>query len=176
MNLMQISFTSMKTQDIPVVGRIERESHLEPWSESAFARELTLPHSSVVIARMIPSPALPACRFHGGRRRFGAGAGNGPTDVVVGYLCSWLVAGELQVHNITVATRFRSRGIGRRLLHQVLRDASSRKAELAVLEVRKSNLPALRLYERTGFVVVGERRDYYTIQPEPAILMEKKLP
>ena len=47
------------------------------------------------------------------------------------------------------------------------------RAHLAflTLEVRESNLPAIRLYEKLGFQVVGRRKNYYREEHEDALLM-----
>lgn len=176
MDSKQVAITPMTPEDIPAVSRMERENHLEPWSENAFARELTLPHSSILAARVRLPQRPDGGGSHSGHQGLSGMAQEDGASILVGYICAWLVADELQVHNIRVSAPFRSKGIGRMLLEHVLREAFHRNAKLAVLEVRKSNCSALRLYSKMGFVVVGERPDYYTTRPESAVLMEKKLP
>jgi ribosomal-protein-alanine N-acetyltransferase len=66
---------------------------------------------------------------------------------------------------------FRRRGLGRRLLEQVVLEARSRASSRITLEVRKSNLPAQKLYESMGFAVTGVRKGYYSDDGEDAFLM-----
>jgi [ribosomal protein S18]-alanine N-acetyltransferase len=49
--------------------------------------------------------------------------------------------------------------------------ASERGAHEATLEVRLSNLPARRLYEKFGFRPVGLRPRYYSDNGEDALIM-----
>ena len=49
--------------------------------------------------------------------------------------------------------------------------ARSRGAHEATLEVRPSNMPARRLYEKYGFKVVGTRTRYYSDDNEDALIM-----
>jgi hypothetical protein len=66
---------------------------------------------------------------------------------------------------------WRRQGIGERLLLALLDLAAARGAHEATLEVRPSNLPARRLYEKYGFKVVGVRPRYYSDNNEDALIM-----
>lgn len=159
-----IEMVPLLPADIPSVMEIERDSHLEPWTEESFARELKKLHSHILAAR-VPGrrPTIP-----GGSTRVDSEHGGW----VVGYLVYWRVADEIQILNIAVHKAYRRQGIGRALLCQALRIALESGAESAVLEVRRSNNAARALYESLGFRQVGERPGYYGILKEPAILME----
>ena len=61
---------------------------------------------------------------------------------------------EIRVMDITLLPEYRDRGIGRALMKDVLRKAA-RVRKFVSLHVEDSN-PAKRLYERMGFVEVGE--------------------
>jgi hypothetical protein len=73
----------------------------------------------------------------------------------------------------TFATRrsWRRQGIGERLILALLDLARTRGAHEATLEVRPSNIPARRLYEKYGFKVVGVRPRYYSDDNEDALIM-----
>jgi len=75
-----------------------------------------------------------------------------------------------------VADQFRRRGHATRLLRFVLAEATAAGVTRATLEVRRSNVAALRLYDQFGFQVGGIRPDYY-IQPveDALILWNQKL-
>jgi len=82
-------------------------------------------------------------------------------DEVVGYGILSMGAGEAHILNLCVRGDLRCRGIGRRLLEYLLdrsRDAGMREA---FLEVRPTNLSAIRLYQSLGFEQIGVRRGYY---------------
>jgi ribosomal protein S18 acetylase RimI-like enzyme len=69
-------------------------------------------------------------------------------------------------------------GLGAAILDWLVDDAGSRGARSMLLEVRPSNTPALRLYERKGFHRVGLRRRYYPAHDgarEDAIVMVRRL-
>jgi ribosomal-protein-alanine N-acetyltransferase len=75
-----------------------------------------------------------------------------------GYAGLALLGSESEVHNIAVRPQSQGRGVGRRLLRQLLAVAGSRRV---LLEVRTDNTPAIALYESEGFTIVGIRRRYY---------------
>ena len=60
------------------------------------------------------------------------------------------------------------------LLGRVLEDGAGLGATRSTLEVRQSNFPAQRLYERFGFTVAGVRRGYYTSPVEDALILWKE--
>jgi ribosomal-protein-alanine N-acetyltransferase len=72
-----------------------------------------------------------------------------------------LGAGEAHILNLCVREEFRIVGFGRRLLEHMLERASASGISEAFLEVRPSNLAAIRLYQRLGFEQIGIRRGYY---------------
>jgi ribosomal-protein-alanine N-acetyltransferase len=89
---------------------------------------------------------------------------------ISGFVCAKPVAGEWEIENVVVAAQLLRRGIADRLLQELIQRAESEPAAAILLEVRESNLPARRLYEKRGFREVGRRRTYYKDPPEDAIL------
>jgi GNAT superfamily N-acetyltransferase len=67
--------------------------------------------------------------------------------------------------NIRVAREHQGKGIGTRLVSEVLRDAHGRGLPVS-LRVLKVN-PARRLYERLGFVVVDENDTHHRMEARP---------
>jgi ribosomal-protein-alanine N-acetyltransferase len=78
---------------------------------------------------------------------------------------------EAHVTTFAVDRRWRRRGVGERLLLALLDLAVARRAREATLEVRLSNMPARRLYEKYGFRPVGIRPRYYSDNGEDALIM-----
>jgi ribosomal-protein-alanine N-acetyltransferase len=87
-----------------------------------------------------------------------------------------VVAGELHVHNLAVHPRVRGGGLGRLLIRVVLDVGARRGAASALLEVRRSNEAARRLYESVGFRALATRPNYYRDPVEDALVMERALP
>ncbi len=73
---------------------------------------------------------------------------------MVGYLLSWHVADELHILQVAAAPAERRRGIGRALVDEALAYCARERVRLVLLEVRRSNLPAIALYRRVGFVAI----------------------
>jgi ribosomal-protein-alanine N-acetyltransferase len=94
-----------------------------------------------------------------------------PGGALAGYCACWMVFDELHINSLAVDVPWRRRGLARRLLAEVFRDAVDAGARSATLEVRESNTAARRLYERLGFLVEGVRRDYYQEPREDALVL-----
>ena len=92
-----------------------------------------------------------------------------------GYMDVWQIAGEGQLNNIAVAPEYRGRGIGRKMMDYMIRWLTQDDNEEFSLEVRESNAPAIHLYEKLGFEVIGRREKYYIDNGEDALLMRKIL-
>jgi len=91
-----------------------------------------------------------------------------------GFVCAKAVAGEWEIENVVVATRFFRQGIADRLVQALIEQAKMLAASSILLEVRESNRPARRLYEKHAFREVGRRRKYYNNPLEDAILYERR--
>ncbi|MET4048745.1 ribosomal-protein-alanine N-acetyltransferase [Rhodococcus sp. 1163] len=123
-----------------------------PWTAQAFLSELAAPHNHYVAAR------------EGG--------------TLVGYAGVALLgkgeSAESEVHTIGVDPLAHRRGIGGALLADLLAVADSHGGPV-FLEVRTDNEPAIELYTRTGFVVVGTRRKYYQPSGADAYTMRREV-
>lgn len=92
---------------------------------------------------------------------------------VTGYCGVNTVLDEGYITNIAVLEEYRRKGIGEALVKAFCGYAEKTGLAFLTLEVRKSNLPAIKLYEKNGFKKVGERKDYYSSPKENALLMTK---
>jgi len=97
-----------------------------------------------------------------------------PDSPVSGFCAFWLVAEQAHINNLAVRPELRSRGLGTLLLEAIIVEAAHLGASLLTLEVRQSNEPALRLYERAGFHQAGLRKNYYTNPIEDALILVRK--
>jgi [ribosomal protein S18]-alanine N-acetyltransferase len=128
---------------------IERTSFRFPWSSGFFLQEL-----QVACARSI------------------LGEIDGQ---IVGYVLFWLLPGAIDIHNIAVHVDHRRRGIARLLLGKVVAEARNQASLRVMLEVRRSNLPAQKLYQSLGFLTTGVRKGYYSDDGEDALAMSLDL-
>ncbi len=92
----------------------------------------------------------------------------------VGYIGSWLTVPNAEILNLFVIEEFRGKGIGKRLVKEVLRVCLEEKIKMITLEVRVSNQRAITLYKELGFTKGAIRKTYYR-DGEDAILMVKEL-
>lgn len=146
----------MTEHDLLEVVEIEETTGLSQWGWEAYRAELDRQEAVMLVARRYAPDALT------GRR-------------LSGYIAARINADELHVNNIGVWPESRRQGVGGALLGAALEAGAGRGAAEAVLEVRASNLPAQLMYERFGFNVVGERRNYYREPVEDARIMTRRL-
>lgn len=143
-----INIRNAELADVPDILAIEQVAHLSPWTEK-------LIHGS----------------FSKRSHNFVAEI----DDVLVGYVFTSFVAGELTLENICVGTKQQGQGIGKLLMQHLLAMGKELLAEEIWLEVRASNLSAIKLYKGFGFVQQGIRKNYYPVADssgkEDAILM-----
>jgi ribosomal-protein-alanine N-acetyltransferase len=136
----------MTLNDIDAVHAIERRSFAVPWPDEAYRNELLGNRlASYVVARA--------------------------DDEVVAFAGLWIMVDEAHVTTFAVDPAWRRRGVGERMLLALLDLAVERRAREATLEVRLSNMPARRLYEKYGFRPVGIRPRYYSDNGEDALIM-----
>lgn len=134
-------------RDLDGVLEVEAASFNNPWTREMYTRELE--NRSV-------------CHILIARTR---------EWTVAGFCSFWLVTDEMHINNVALRPECRGRGIATKLLQYAINAATSRGAKRAMLEVRASNAPARRLYERLGFHVAGTRPNYYTAPEEDALIL-----
>ncbi|MFN7131586.1 MAG: ribosomal protein S18-alanine N-acetyltransferase [Myxococcales bacterium] len=140
----------MVAEDLEVVMDIERKGFRNPWSRDLLRRELTHDWSTILVAE--------------------DETGDGRI-VIVGFVIYWLVHNEVHILNIaTDPDRLRC-GVARTLMSECLARGRRAGATLATLEVRRTNVPAINLYQSFGFRSVGIRPNYYADEGEDAIVM-----
>ena len=85
----------------------------------------------------------------------------GAGDEVLAYAFMSVAVGEAQLLNLCVDHPHRSQGLGRRMMQQLMQLAQDEFCTIFLLEVRRSNAAARRLYESLGFTTLGVRKGYY---------------
>lgn len=143
----------MTLADVPAVMEIEREAFSNPWSLEMVKKELTQEWSTVLLLEE-------STPWGWELRAFGI---------------FWIVADEVHVLNVATHVASRRKGLGRRIMDEVIATARARRCRLATLEVRRSNVAAITLYTRVGFRTVGMRPKYYGDNQEDAVVMNMDL-
>lgn len=141
----------MRLSDVESVVAIETRAFSSPWRASTFQSLLERPAAELWVLE-------------------------DAEDGVVGYAVVWCILDQGEIANIAVSPEHRGRGLGARLLEDMLGVAGKRGVKTMYLEVRVSNRAARSLYERFGFHRVGTRKDYYEAPREDALVMMKRLP
>ncbi len=94
---------------------------------------------------------------------------------VVGFAGMWRGVEELHIVNIAVANRERGKGLGKALVQRMMQQAEEESSKTVLLEVRKSNDPAINLYRQFGFRELYLRKGYYQEDGEDGIVMVRDL-
>jgi ribosomal-protein-alanine N-acetyltransferase len=141
----EIVIRDMRPEDVPVVSEVDRVCFVLAWGEHTFKGELTSPVCYYRVAEL--------------------------DGEVAGYIGSQMVMDEGHVTTFGVRPDLRRRGIGERLLADVLLHAIRSGCHRVTLEVRQSNESAIRLYRKYGFLPISRRPRYYTDNNEDAIVM-----
>jgi ribosomal-protein-alanine N-acetyltransferase len=130
----RVALRPMQESDIAAVAALEAAAYQFPWSDGIFRDCLRVGYTCRVVE---------------------------VAAIVVGYGIMSMGAGEAHILNLCVRADLRNRGIGQRVLAYMLDRARAAGMLDAFLEVRPSNVAAIRLYQAAGFEQVGIRRGYY---------------
>ena len=143
----------MRAGDLPVVAQIEARIFAAPWTQGNFSDSLDAGYDGWV--------------FHA----------PDPLGAMLGYSILMWLPDEVHLLNLSVDAPVQGRGMGGQMLDWLMTDVMHRGAAAMLLEVRPSNIPGLRLYERMGFQRIGLRKGYYPPQHgvrEDAIVMRRR--
>lgn len=143
-----IRIEEARDDDLSSIARLEQASFPTPWSEESLMSFISQPdRRACLVARDEIS----------GRS-------------VIGYTALQFAADEAEICNIAVLPTLRGKGIGALLIQSAIELCVRKSVSVLHLEVRRGNVPAIRLYEKQGFRRVGIRRGYYGDGREDALL------
>lgn len=136
-----MTLTDFELRHLDGVWEIEKECFAYPWSREDLAAQIENEQSHFAVAV-------------------------DEDGTVAGYAGVQIICGEGYITNVAVLPRYRRKGIAKALMLKVMEN----EMDFLTLEVRKSNAPAIKLYEKLGFSKVGERRNFYSDPEEDALL------
>ena len=145
----KIIFREMTVDDVLDVEEIEDETFSLPWTVLDFYHEVYREDSIAIVGEI--------------------------DGKVVAYACVWISFEEADVANIAVEKKFRGQGIGTKLFAEIIRRIKLRGVTAVTLEVRVSNVAAIKLYENFGLRSVGRRKGYYEDGEDALIMWNTKL-
>lgn len=145
---MSIVIRSMEQGDVEAVSRIEQEAFTIPWSKEEFAKMLERSYSLALVAEL------------DGR--------------VVGFCVLTNICNEGNIDNVAVDESCRGLGIATALVAETITRGEAVGVLDFTLEVRVSNTPAIRVYEKLGFVSEGIRPNFYEKPTEDANIMWRR--
>jgi len=123
-------------EDINQILEIEAYCYENPWPREAFEEEIE-------------------------NNELGVGVVAEDDGIIVGFFTGLAVAGELQLHNIAVHPDYRGQGIARALMETVDQHCADLNCNRVLLEVRKDNEIANRLYLSLGYEEASDRKNYH---------------
>jgi len=91
---------------------------------------------------------------------------------IVGFVIFHIAADVSEIYNIAVESANARSGIGYELMRAAVNESGRRSARKVILEVRKSNNPAINFYLKFDFKITGDRKNYYSNPIEDAYVME----
>lgn len=140
----------MQPAHIRAIAALEQANFSTPWDEASIRAELENSLALWLIAE-------------------------GGDGAVLGYVGSQSCFEDADILNVCVAPEARRRGLAEALMLELERRLLPKGVEKITLEVRVSNEPAIRLYEKLGYSQVGTRKNYYEKPREDALIMQKQL-
>ena len=146
---MAVTVRRVHSEDLATLTSLEAASFPDAWGEGAIRSHLASDSAVSLIAE-------------------------GDTGEALGYLLGLSLVGEGELLRIAVTNPARRAGVGKAILHSFLDILKENGAEACFLEVRKSNEAAIALYRGSGFLPVGERKNYYKNPTEDALLMVRR--
>ena len=146
-NLSDITVSPMTKEDIDAVVEIEAEAYgKHHWAKSSFYDEMSNNLAKYYVAKL-------------------------PDGKLVGYAGTWHIIDEGHITTIAVKKEYLRNHIGETIIHNIIEDCYKNNIKYMTLEVRVSNIPAIKLYEKYGFQSLGTRKGYYQDNNEDALIM-----
>lgn len=139
-------YRRMTVEDLDRVAQMEKEIFSTPWSRVSFQESLEKTYSFFFVAE---------------------------DDEIVGYCGIHNFGGDGEITNVAVDKAWRGKNVAFSMLEFAMEETKAEGIEAFTLEVRATNMPAIKLYEKLGFSQQGIRKNFYDNPTEDAIIMWK---
>ena len=143
--MQKIQIRKMEPIDIPEIVEIENKTFSVPWTEESFVKELSNNCAHYIVLKL--------------------------DERLIGYGGFWKILDEAHITNVAIKKEYQGVGYGKKLIRKLIDEARMLKIQRMTLEVRESNIRAIKAYKQFGFIIEGKRRRYYTNPIEDAMLM-----
>lgn len=138
-----------KSSDLDDIYELDMQTFAMPWSKEALSYDILENDNAFVIV----------AEYEG---------------EFAGYADIWTVLDEADLNSIAVRVDFRRKGIGDAIILAMTEMLSANGVATINLEVRVSNMPAIKLYKKYGFNECGVRPGYYLDNGEDALIMKRE--
>ena len=138
-----------KSSDLDDIYELDVQTFAMPWSKEALSYDILENDNAFVIV----------AEYEG---------------EFAGYADIWTVLDEADLNSIAVRVDFRRKGIGDAIMIAMTEMLSASGVATINLEVRVSNMPAIKLYKKYGFNECGVRPGYYLDNGEDALIMKRE--
>ena len=138
-----------KSSDLDDIYELDVQTFAMPWSKEALSYDILENDNAFVIV----------AEYEG---------------EFAGYADIWTVLDEADLNSIAVRVDFRRKGIGDAIMLAMIEMLSTSGLATINLEVRVSNMPAIKLYKKYGFNECGVRPGYYLDNGEDALIMKRE--
>lgn len=142
---MNITFRKLTSDDAESVAALEAKCFAMPWSREDFWRETRNELAEYIVGEL--------------------------DGKIVAYAGAWVSFNQAEVMHVAVEPEFRGQGLGTLIFGELIKAVKLRGAASITLEVRPSNIAAIKLYESFGLKSVGRRKGYYLDNGEDALIM-----
>ena len=138
-----------KSSDLDDIYELDVQTFAMPWSKEALSYDILENDNAFVIV----------AEYEG---------------EFAGYADIWTVLDEADLNSIAVRVDFRRKGIGDAIMLAMTEMLPANGVATINLEVRVSNMPAIKLYKKYGFKECGVRPGYYLDNGEDALIMKRE--
>lgn len=145
---MDLTIRKMTIKDLDAVSNLEKESFSVPWSLASFEDTLDKEYYAFYVAY------------------------NGAEHIATAGMT--YTKPEADISNVCVKASYKCKGVATKLLTFMMNEAKNEGITEFTLEVRAQNEPAIKLYEKLGFVSEGIRKNFYTNPADDAMIMWKR--
>ena len=140
-----IRIRPMTREDLSEVARLEQQIFPDPWTREEFETMLLSPYTIYLVVTQ--------------------------EEKIEAYCGLFRSFEDADIQNVAVAGSCRNRGIAYRMLKVLMDEGRKQGIENFTLEVRVTNAPAIRVYEKLGFKTEGRRYNFYEQPREAALSM-----